>query len=90
MPWANRVDADWWRGVLDAAPHLVVVENHVPAGGLGSHQLSHTALSGWSGRSTHVAVREVPKSGSNDEVLRRHGLDTASLVAAVQQALEAR
>jgi transketolase C-terminal domain/subunit len=67
-----------------------VVENHVPAGGLGSHLLARTALAGWTGSCTHVAVRDVPASGANDEVLRRHGLDSGSLVEAVVQARDVR
>lgn len=90
MPWANVLDGNWWRGILDGAPHVVITENHLPAGGMGSYLLAQTALSGWAGRCTHLAVREIPASGTNDEVLRRHGLDAASLVDAVLRALELR
>lgn len=90
MPWANTLDEKWWQGVLTRAAHLVIVENHVPAGGMGAHLLARTALAGWAGRCTHVAVRQVPASGTNEEVLRFHGLDSASLVEAVEQVRSAR
>jgi transketolase len=83
MPWANRLDETWWREILDAAPYLVVVENHLPAGGLGAHLLTRTALAGWSGRICHLAVADVPRSGANDEILRAHGLDGPSIAASV-------
>jgi deoxyxylulose-5-phosphate synthase len=83
MPWANRLDETWWREILDAAPYLVVVENHLPAGGLGAHLLTRTALAGWSGRICHLAVVDVPRSGANDEILRAHGLDGPSIAASV-------
>ena len=90
MPWANSLDEQWWQGVLDAAPHLVIVENHVPAGGVGSHLLMRTALTGWHGRSTHFAVHGVPASGGNEEVLQRHGLDVRSIVEAVARGVSTR
>jgi transketolase len=83
MPWANRLDETWWRQILDAAPYLVVVENHLPAGGLGAHLLARTALAGWTGRIGHIAVVDVPRSGANDEILRAHGLDGPSIAASV-------
>ena len=79
MPWANTVDDTWWQQILNAAPHVVIVENHVPAGGLGSFLLSRTALAGWRGQATHIAVDRIPASGSNDEVLAEHGLTAAAL-----------
>jgi transketolase len=85
MPWANTLDDGWWREVLDTADQLVVVENHVPAGGLGSHLLTRTALARWTGSCTHVAIGEVPASGANEEVLARHGLDAQSIAAAVEK-----
>jgi transketolase len=83
MPWSNVVDATWWAEVLGATQHLVVVDNHVAAGGLGAHLLRHTALAAWGGTAEHIAVDGVPACGTNDEVLRHHGLDAASIAAAV-------
>lgn len=80
MPWHNRVDDGWWREVLDSAALLVTVENHVPAGAMGQFLLSRTALLGWSGRCTQLAVDGIPCCGTNDEVLRTHELDSVSLV----------
>jgi transketolase len=83
MPWANADDTDWWEQVLAASGHLVVIENHGPAGGLGAHLLRHTALRGWGGLADHIAVRGVPACGTNDEVLQHHGLNAAAIAAAV-------
>jgi len=82
-PWANTLDDDWWGDVLSSTRHLVVVDNHAPAGGLGANLLVRTALAGWGGNATHIAVDGVPVCGSNDEVLGHHGLDAAGIAARI-------
>ena len=80
MPWHNRVDRSWWTGVLAAAPVIVLLENHRPAGAMGQYLLARTAECGWSGRCVHWAIDGIPACGTNDEVLAAHRLDAASLV----------
>jgi transketolase len=82
MPWANVVDVAWWAHVLAAAPRLLVLDNHVPAGGLGAHLLSKTAQLGWRGTVAHHAVTDLPLCGANSEVLRAHLLDAEGVAAA--------
>jgi transketolase len=84
MPWHNRVDRAWWVGVLGAAPVLVLVENHRPAGAMGQYLLARTAELGWAGRCLHVAVDDIPACGTNGEVLAAHRLDAESLVSLIR------
>ena len=68
----------------------MIVENHAPLGGLGAHLLARTALIGWNGQLSRIAVDGIPVSGANDEVLSRHGLDAASIAATVRAELVVR
>lgn len=89
LPWLNCVDADWLRITVTGAACVVTLDNHVFEGGQG--QMLGAALSGLGlsalPRLRHLAVRGLPECGAQDEVLRHHGLDAASIASTVQQAL---
>jgi transketolase len=69
------VDGAWLEEVSAGAP-VLVLDNHVPRGGQGD------AVRAALGRPVEVlAVEGIPACGTNDEVLRHHGLDAASIAA---------
>jgi len=67
---------------------LVVAEDHHPEGGIGSAVVD--ALTG-AGRAelsvAHLAVREMPGSGSTDELLAESGIDAGAIAAAARRLL---
>ena len=87
MPWLNRFEPTWLRG-LDAWSLIVVLDNHMRTGGLGDNLAG--ALAGqrprWNGQLLRLGVEGVPVCGSNNEVLRHHGLDAQSVAARVREA----
>jgi transketolase len=74
LPWLRDVDGQW---LADAAAgrRIVVLDNHWVRGGQGD--AVRAALP--DERVEVIGVDRVPECGSNDEVLRAHGLDAASL-----------
>jgi transketolase len=64
--------------------HLVVVEDHWPEGGLGEAVLAALAEQGVSAKFTHLAVREMPRSGKPDELLHAFGIDADAIVEAAR------
>ena len=79
LPWLRDVDGAWLASVAGDAP-LVVLDNHVARGGQGDAvraALPARDVAVW-------AVAGVPACGTNDEVLRAHGLDAASLAARLE------
>jgi transketolase len=81
LPWLRGIDGAW----LAQAAHgrIVCLDNHLLPGGQGEAVLA--ALPGEArSRTTLAGVDRVPECGTNDEVLRAHGLDADGLVALAQ------
>ena len=87
MPWLNRLDGDWLRSVVGGYDHVLILDNHYVVGGQGDVVLSALAKSGLKKfpRAKKLGVREVPVSGTNDEVLRAHRLDAQRLAEDIQR-----
>lgn len=85
MPWLNRVDADWVASVVAPFKAVFVLEDHGPNGALGDRILEAMAardvLAGR--RFQKFAVEGFPACGGPPEVLKRHGLDGASLAESI-------
>ena len=82
LPWLRGVDGAWLNDVTRGA-RLVTVDNHYLEGGQGDAVLDAVAPFGQS--VTKLGVDRVPESGTNDEVLRAHGLDAESLAERVRE-----
>jgi transketolase len=78
------VDADTLRDAVEATQgRIVVVEDHWPEGGLGGAVLS--ALAGEQMQFVHLAVREMPGSGTPAELLAAAGIDAEHIADAARQ-----
>jgi transketolase len=90
-PFLNRVDGAWFAEKLRGVKLLCTVDNHYANGGFGDQLLSALALE----RATmprHVmrlGIEGVPAFGQPAEVLRHHGLDSASLHERIRTRLKA-
>lgn len=64
---------------------FVVAEDHRPEGGLGSAVVDALVGAGQHGLSlTHLAVREMPGSGTSEELLAWAGIDSAAIATAAR------
>lgn len=82
LPWLNRVDEVWLRSVIGTARHIVTLDNHYIHGGQGD-MLGAAIVRLELDSPVHlrrVGVRELPKCGTNEEVMHYHGLDVDALV----------
>jgi transketolase len=78
------VDADTLRDAVEATQgRIVVVEDHWPEGGLGGAVLS--VLAGEQMQFVHLAVREMPGSGTPAELLAAAGIDAEHIADAARQ-----
>ena len=69
---------------------LVCLDNHYTDGGQGDAVLRAAAAMPGSRRIIRLGVESVPVCGTNDEVLRAHGLDAASIADRLRAELHAR
>jgi transketolase len=74
--------------VIATDGRLVVVEDHRPEGGLGEAVLSALAGNIPGLRVRHLAITDMPCSGTPDELRRRSGIDSSGIVRAVQAVLD--
>ena len=70
--------------VRDTGGTLVVVEDHYPEGGIAAAVLEALCADEERPRLTHLAVRDLPGSGSPAELMATAGIDADAIVAAVR------
>jgi len=79
------VDVDTLRqAARDTGGRLLVAEDHSPQGGLGAAVMEALAADPQPPRVVHLAVRELPTSGTPEELLSAAGINTADIVAAAR------
>lgn len=82
LPWLNRVDSAWLADLTAEADELFVVENHYTHGGQ-ADLIARALLEHRDDRIpafTGIGLTEVPKCGTEAEVLDAHGLSAERLV----------
>jgi transketolase len=85
MPWLNKVDAAWLESIVVDCPHVYVLEDHAPVGGLGDCMLNVLVKSNIIQKIgfKKIAVEGYPVWGTPAEVLKHHKLDGASVSEAI-------
>jgi transketolase len=92
LPWLNRIDRDWFAATVRDVTAVFTLDNHFVVGGQGDMLLRTLAecADGTARLARRLGVTDVPVCGTNDEVLRAHGLDAESLSATIAAALRGR
>jgi transketolase len=81
------IDVEAVRAAARECGAVITVEDHWPEGGLGDAVLEALAESddvGWVGSYTKLAVREMPVSGTPEELLHEAGIDAEAIAAAAR------
>ena len=80
------IDTDTLRTAARATGgNLVVVEDHYPQGGLGAAVMEALTQDGKPLRIAHLAVRDLPGSGTTAELMAAAGIDAPAVMAAVKR-----
>lgn len=79
------VDVDTLAAAARETGAIVTVEDHWPEGGLGDAVLDALAQESKRGPVHKLAVRDMPGSGSPEELLRAAGIDAQAIVSAVRK-----
>ncbi|MBV9101206.1 MAG: transketolase [Candidatus Dormibacteraeota bacterium] len=73
------------RACRDTGGRILVVEDHYPEGGIGEAVMQALALEDPPPRVVHLAVRDLPGSGTTAELMRAAGIDQAAIVSAAKK-----
>ena len=84
------IDAEAVQAAARECGAIVTVEDHWPEGGLGDAVLEALAEADERPRVTKLAVREMPGSGTPEELLREAGIDAEAIAAAARAVVRAR
>ena len=89
LPWLNRIDRKWFAEAVRDVPAVFTLDNHFITGGQGDMLLRTLAELPHQPRrlARRLGVADIPRCGTNDEVLRAHGLDAESLSATIVSAM---
>jgi transketolase len=89
LPWLNRIDREWLASAVSGVPAVFTLDNHFLTGGQGDMLLRTLAELPHQPRrvARRLGLVGIPVCGTNDEVLRAHGLDAEGLGRAITAAL---
>ncbi|VAX23737.1 Transketolase, N-terminal section [hydrothermal vent metagenome] len=90
LPWLNQVDAGWLQEISEPYKVIVTIDNHHIEGGQGRFIRSELAAIAFAENKKIVSlgIDVIAKCGGNNEVLKAHGLDFASIVDSIEKALQ--
>jgi len=86
LPWLNSVDVEWLDDIVGSAKLVLTLDDHYISGGQGEQIIASMAKSNLlKGRYIQsMGLDRVPCSGTNDEVLITHKLDSISIANHIQ------
>lgn len=78
MPWLNRFDINWIINELNNF-HLIIIEDHYIEGGFAEKLSLAISKLDLNIKLDVIGITEVPKSGTNQEILDYHGLSSKKI-----------
>src|SRR4051812_14295478 len=87
--WVKPIDAEAVRAAARDCGAIVTVEDHAPEGGLGDAVLDVLADADDRPPVIKLAVREIPGSGTPDELIHGAGIDAEAIAGAARQLAKA-
>lgn len=85
MPWLNRINITWFKRITSNINTLICLDNHLDIGGLSDRLARVIAEENISLKFLPFTIKNTPKSGTNEEVLKNHGYDVISLLKMVKK-----
>jgi transketolase len=85
-PWANRFDKEWFEKEVSDNSKIIIIENHYVDGGFGekfSKFIKENKIAQLS-ELYFLGIFEIPKCGTNIEILTAHNLDHKSITLFVK------
>jgi transketolase len=88
LPWLNAIDNKWIINEIGNCKNIILLDNHYLNGGQGSFLMSNIDPTFFSNKKfSRLGIREIPLSGTNDQVLEQYNLSEDSIVRLIQDML---
>lgn len=88
-PWLNNIDYDWFMHELNGCTKVLVLDNHYEIGAQADLIARLVVQNGMNELSIYsLGVSDIPKSGTNSEVLSDVKLDTKSIVKEIRRLMQ--
>jgi transketolase len=85
LPWLNYIDEEWLYEMIEGFRLVVTIDNHFIEGGQG--QKISSILTNKNIETMNLGIKEIPVSGTNDEVLHSHNLEPNQILKEIMQSL---
>ncbi|MBM31889.1 MAG: transketolase [Chloroflexi bacterium] len=91
LPWLNYVDSEWLKEQIKGFEFIFTLDDHYESGGQGEMLLSNISQqndkSNFPKTYFKIGINEVPKCGSNEEVLSYHKIDSLSILKTIKETI---
>ena len=91
LPWLNYVDKEWLKEQIKGFKFLFTLDDHYESGGQGEMLLSNISQqpdkSDFPKILLKIGINEIPKCGSNEEVLSYHKVDSLSIMKIIKETI---
>jgi len=84
IPWLNYIDENWFEEITSDIEIIYSIDNHYTIGGQGDRIANLIATKNLKCNLVRIGIEEIPKSGSNDEVLNFHKLDSKNIISKIK------
>lgn len=88
LPWLNFIDEAWFSEITMNINIIYSIDNHYIIGGQGDRIANLVAKQTTNCTLVRIGLNEIPKSGTNDEVLSYHELDSKGIISKIKQNLQ--
>lgn len=89
LPWLNYVDSTWFVSELGKTSKIISIDNHYIHGGQGDTICNEVARNAkLCARIYKIGLNDVPKCGTNDQVLEEHSLSARKIIEEIYAAMK--
>lgn len=85
LPWLNNIDEEWFNDISMNIDTIYSIDNHYTIGGQGDRIANLIAIQSKKCTLVRIGLNEIPKSGTNDEVLSFHKMDSDNIILKIKQ-----
>jgi len=84
LPWLNYIDEEWFDEISSNIETIYSIDNHYTIGGQGDRIANIISTKNINCKLVRIGLNEIPKSGTNEEVLDFHNLNSNKIAITIK------